>query len=236
MNDPGWYTDGTNASVTKVVFNSSFGSVRPTSTYEWFYDMNKLQTITGISYLKTDEVTNMGYMFRGCTKLTSIDVSRFNTSNVIYMLAMFYDCRNLLDLDLRNFNTSNVTSMAGMFSGCNKLTSIDVSSFNTSKVINMLGMFSDCSNLTTIYAGEGWSMATVSVNSNMFTNCTKLVGGKGTTNNLAYTNGYYARIDGGPSNPGYFTDKNASQPGDVNGDGFVNVADVTALINIILNR
>lgn len=135
MNDPGWYTDGTNANVTKVVFNSSFGSFRPTSTYEWFYDMIKLQTISGISYLKTDEVTNMGYMFRGCRNLTSIDVSRFNTSNVIYMMAMFYGCRNLQSLDLRNFNTSNVTNMAGMFAGCDNMESIDVSYFNTANNI-----------------------------------------------------------------------------------------------------
>ena len=35
-NDPAWYTDGTNANVTKVVFNSSFANARPTSTRCWF--------------------------------------------------------------------------------------------------------------------------------------------------------------------------------------------------------
>ena len=44
----------------------------------------------------------------------------------------------------------------------------------------------------------------------------------------------YAHIDGGPSNPGYFTDKNAALRGDVNGDGSVSISDVTALIDYLL--
>ena len=46
----------------------------------------------------------------------------------------------------------------------------------------------------------------------------------------------YAHIDGGPSNPGYFTAKNASLRGDVNGDGQVNPTDATVLINALLNE
>ena len=205
--DPGWYTDGTNVNVTKVVFTSSFASFRPTSTYEWFHEMTRLQTISGISYLKTDEVTDMSYMFNGCRKLTSIDVSRFNTSNVIYMTAMFYGCRILLDLDLRNFNTSNVTNMAGMFSGCDNMESIDVSYFNTAKVINMALMFEGCDGLTTIYAGSEWSTAAVTTSDYMFHNSPCLVGGQGTTYDANHLDVSYAHIDGGPSNPGYFSEK-----------------------------
>ncbi|MBO4804220.1 MAG: dockerin type I repeat-containing protein [Muribaculaceae bacterium] len=45
----------------------------------------------------------------------------------------------------------------------------------------------------------------------------------------------YARIDGGPSNPGYFTDKFAALRGDVNGDGSVDISDATMLINYLLS-
>jgi hypothetical protein len=68
----------------------------------------------------------------------------------------------------------------------------------------------------------------------MFNCCYNLVGGKGTTYDANHIDKTYAHIDGGPSNPGYFTDKNASLRGDVNGDGSVNISDVTALIDLLL--
>ena len=96
-------------------------------------------------------------------------------------------------------------------------------------------MFNKCSNLRTIYVGSGWNTASVTASSNMFTNCTSLVGGQGTTYNSSNPKDKtYAHIDGGPSNPGYFTDKNASLRGDVNGDGEVSIDDVTALIDYLL--
>ena len=179
-NKTGWESDGTNASVTKVVFDPSFAGARPTTTYDWFYDMTNLQSITGLSYLNTSEVTNMAWMFGGCTVLTSLDVSHFNTSKVTLMYYMFGFCENL--------------------------TSLDLGSFNTSKVTNMYSMFYRCSNLRTIYVGNGWNMAAVTSSSDMFLNCSSLVGGQGTTYDANHVDKAYAHIDGGPSNPGYFTE------------------------------
>ena len=98
----------------------------------------------------------------------------------------------------------------------------------------MYNMFYGCTNLRTIYVGSGWSTAAVTSSSDMFFNCTNLVGGQGTTYDANHIDKAYAHIDGGPSNPGYFTDKNASQRGDVNGDGSVTISDVTALIDLLL--
>ena len=69
----------------------------------------------------------------------------------------------------------------------------------------------------------------------MFGECTSLVGGQGTTYDANHIDKTYAHIDGGPSNPGYFTEKNASLRGDVNGDGSVSISDVTALIDYLLS-
>ncbi|MBR7013039.1 MAG: dockerin type I repeat-containing protein, partial [Muribaculaceae bacterium] len=58
---------------------------------------------------------------------------------------------------------------------------------------------------------------------------------QGTTwNESNPTDKTYAHIDGGTSNPGYFTDKNASLRGDVNGSSDVTIADVSALIDYLL--
>ncbi len=233
--DTGWKTDGTNASVTRVVFDPSFANARPTTTYLWFYLMKNLLTIEGIEYLNTDEVTNMAHMFNSCSKLTSIDLSSFNTSKVTEMRVMFCNCTGLTSLDLSSFNTAKVTNMFNMFGGCSSLTSLDLSSFNTSNVTDMGSMIYGCSRLTTVYVGEDWSTEAVTSSSYMFHNNNNLVGGQGTTYNASNPKDKaYAHIDGGPSNPGYFTDKNASLRGDVNGDGSVNIADVTDLIDYLL--
>ncbi len=184
--DTGWDTDDTKSNVTKVVFAPSFAGARPTTTYGWFYAMTNLQSITGLNYLNTSEVTNMAWMFTNCTKLTSVDVSHFNTSKVTSMSATFGTCWGLTSLDLTNFNTSQVTDMELMFY--------------------------DSTNLRTIYVGDGWSTATVTYSSDMFYNCTSLVGGQGTAYSSSNPrNKTYAHIDGGPSNPGYFTDKNPTE-------------------------
>ena len=132
-------------------------------------------------------------------------------------------------------NTSEVTIMDWMFGNCTALTSLDLSHFNTSKVTDMWAMFYHSNNLRTVYVGNGWSTAAVTNSAIMFSDCTSLVGGQGTTYNSNYIDKTYAHIDGGPSNPGYFTDKNASLRGDVNGDNTVNIADVTALIDYLLS-
>ena len=61
--DPGWYTDETYKKIERVVFETSFASVRPTSTYRWFYYMEKLNEIVGLDNFNTSEVTNMDWMF-----------------------------------------------------------------------------------------------------------------------------------------------------------------------------
>ena len=180
-NNTDWDTDDTKYNVTKVVFDPSFADARPTTTCDWFFRMYELESITGMSYLNTSEVTNMNYMFQSCPKLTSIDVS--------------------------HFDTSKVTDMTQMFNGCYSLTSLDLSSFNTSKVTDMLWMFHSCINLQTIYVGSGWTTNVLMISSEMFYDCTKLVGGQGTTYDANYVDGSYAHIDGGPSNPGYLTEK-----------------------------
>ena len=107
-------------------------------------------TSLDVTKLNTANVSNMSYMFSGCTNLTSLDVTKFNTANVTNMSDMFRNCSALTSLDVTNFNTEKVTYMVYMFSGCSKLTSLDASKFNTVNVTNMGRMFSNCSALTSL--------------------------------------------------------------------------------------
>ena len=110
-------------------------------------------------------MTDMGYMFSGCSALTSLDLTNFNTSKVESMRDMFEDCSALESLNLTNFNTENVTDMYGMFYQCEKLSSLDLSKFNTEKVEDMSWMFSylklsslDLSNFNTEKVREMFNM------------------------------------------------------------------------------
>lgn len=108
---------------------------------------------------------------------------------------------------LEYLNTGNDRSFADFFFGCSSLKSLDLSTFDTRNATNMINMFYGCTNLKTIYVGENWSVAGVTNSTDMFKNCSKLVGGAGTacngTSNIDKT---YARIDGGTDSPGYLTD------------------------------
>ena len=160
-------------SITKVIFDSSFADARPTSTASWFSGLKNLQSIEDIANLNTSNVTDMAWMFDGCSSLTSLDVSNFNTSSVTDMSAMFNSCKLLTSLDVSNFNTSNVTNMVGMFYACKSLTSLDVSNFDTSNVTDMYMMFQSCYLLTSLDLSS-FNTSNVTNMSNMFHWCEAL--------------------------------------------------------------
>ena len=208
---------------------SSFNTSTVADMSRMFLDCHSLTSLD-VSGFNTSSVTDMTEMFRGCP-LSSINVSNFNTSSVISMESMFYGCP-ITSIDVSNFNTSNVTDMAHMFGGCS-LTSLDLSSFDVSEVLDINSMFAYCDLLETIYVSNKWSLESIISGTDSFIECTSLVGGAGTVYNSSHTDYTYAHVDGGVSNPGYFTLKTLD--GDVNGDGKVNINDVTILINLLLS-
>ena len=256
----GWSTDP--SAITTVVFDETFaGYTALSSTAYWFEHCSNLSTITGLPSLNTANVTDMSYMFDGCSVLASIDVSNFNTSKVTDMSRMFSSCYALQTLNLSSFNTLNVTSMKDLFAGCSSLASVnlssftttnvsdmhsmfygctalqslDLTSFNTAIVIDMENMFANSYSLNTIYVSGDWNTDAVSNGSSMFTDCIALVGGRGTVYDANHTDAAYARIDMAPDAPGYFTRK-TQQMGDANDDGAVTVEDAVATVTNILGE
>ena len=135
--------------IKHVVLDESFKTFSPTTLNHFFANLTKLETITGLEYLNTVNVTDMSSLFYGCEKLTSLDLSHFNTANVTNMSSMFEGCTGLTSLDVTNFNTANVTDMSYMFFGCRRLKEIYVSDkFVTNFVQSSVEMFLGCSSLS----------------------------------------------------------------------------------------
>ena len=155
--------------IKHIVINESFKTFTPTTLSCFFAALSELETITGLEYLNTANVTDMSLLFNNCQKLTSLDVT--------------------------HFNTAKVTNMYRMFNACG-LTSLDLSNFNTAKVENMELMFSGCSNLKTIYASDKFKTAAVTKSKNMFLGCSSLSGDID-WKSVKVSDKTYAKIDGG---------------------------------------
>ena len=211
---------------------SGFDTQNVAAMSAMFRDCSSLTSLD-LSTFNTDKLISTLDMFMGCSNLTALDITGWNTASVTNMSNMFRECSALTTLDVSHFNTASVTKMRSMFFACSALTSLDLSNWSTANVTDMSLMFRDCSNLTTIHCNDNWNQGDELVSVNMFEGCTSLVGGRGTAYNSSYTDATYAHADAS-NNPGYFT--GTFLLGDVNGDGSITIADVTALVNIILGK
>ena len=133
--------------IKHIVINESFKTFTPTTLSGFFAALSELETITGLEYLNTANVTDMSLLFNNCQKLTSLDVTHFNTAKVTNMYRMFNAC-GLTSLDLSNFNTAKVKEMGFMFNVCTALTTIYASDkFVTNQVTYGIYMFYGCTAL-----------------------------------------------------------------------------------------
>ena len=161
-----------------------------------FQGKNQLQKV---HYLNTSAVTDMSFMFNGCSNLTSINADNLVHRGVKNLSYLFITCTNLESIDVSSWDTSNVTNMDRIFASCFKLSSIvgvdswdvskvknfnlafshtsieslDVSSWITSSATDMASMFNNCSKLTSLDVSN-WDTSSVSNMSNMFQGCSSL--------------------------------------------------------------
>ena len=134
--------------------------------------------------------TNISEWFAGCTNLTSVDVLKLDTSKLVTAESLFAACWSVDVLDISTWDVSNLKSAGFMF----------------------FEMF----DLKTIYANHTWDTYTLHNNESLFHENQALVGGAGSAyktygagqwDGEKYIYGTLAHIDGGTSNPGYFTAK-----------------------------
>ena len=108
--------------IKHIVINESFKTFTPTTLSSFFAALSELETITGLEYLNTANVTDMSSLFDHCQKLTSLDLSNFNTAKVTNMNRMFSNCSNLKAIYASDkFTTAAVTESKNMFSYCGSL-------------------------------------------------------------------------------------------------------------------
>ena len=76
-------------------------------------------------------------MFQNCKMIEYLDLSNFNTNNVSDMGCMFKDCQKLKEIKgINNFNIKNGTNTTDIFAGCHELLYLTIlSKFNTTNMI-----------------------------------------------------------------------------------------------------
>lgn len=143
----------------------------------------------GTPLLDTSQVTDMTYLFTGCTNLQTIplldtsnttitkgmfsnctgisEVSKLDLSHVTDMSYMFNGCSELKTIP--QFDVGNATKTGSMFYGCAKL--ITVPQLNTIKVASMNNMFFDCASLQSVPQLDTTNVTNMDY---MFSNCTNL--------------------------------------------------------------
>ncbi len=170
-------------------------------------------------------------IFMNCKNLKTLDVSNF-TGN--YYNGMFFGCSSLKSIKLfasgyyeDGYYVNPGEDMSGMFYGCQQLKTIDLTPWNKlASPRSLQYMFANCTKLKKIYVSHDWffeyiqelevenldgTIETKTIedshnNTNIFQNCPKLSGGKGTkwtANNQ--TDNTLAHPDGGKEHPGYFS-------------------------------
>lgn len=152
-----------------------------------FDNCEKLQTVSFPSSFNTAVLQDTRRMFAGCTELTTID----NIDKLTYGATWL------------------VISLEDMFFNCSSLTSLDLSGWtlDPSILVNFTNVFYGCSSLTTIKVPSTFDLSPTSKTvDNWCFNCTSLRGGQGTTYNSSMSSSRsHARVDGGTSAPGLFT-------------------------------
>ena len=102
--------------VERIPFSIDASNAKSKSLAYLFKDWSKLQYAPII--MDTSQVTDMSYMFQGCSSLTT--VPKMDTSQATNMRQMFEQC--LVLTYVPDMDASKATNMVGMFQQCRKLT------------------------------------------------------------------------------------------------------------------
>ena len=107
---------------------SGFSFVNIIDISSMFSDCSALENLILPQNEMAINIQDFSYMFKGCLKLTEIDLSNTDFANVKKLSYMFYECKSLTSI---NFYTSvkatRIENIQGMFILCEKLINMDLS-------------------------------------------------------------------------------------------------------------
>ncbi len=147
----------------------------PTSLSWAFYGCKSL--VKPILNWDTSAVTNMRYLFEGCTSLADITpLAQWDTSKVTNMYCLFEICTSLADVSgLASWDTSKVTNMGCLFYNCTSLADVSaLAQWDTSKVTDMSCLFESCTSLADVSGLASWDTSAVTDMGCLFEGCTSL--------------------------------------------------------------
>ena len=248
---PYWHT----TEVKKVVFSPAFANVRPNGCAYWFYGCSDLEEIEGLEYLNTSEVTTMVWMFRDCGSLKTINVNNFDMTNVTDVSYMFFDCYALTTIYCNN--TWNVANSSSMFTYDTKLVGAVHynSNYQDASMANpVTGYFTGQWDVTiddniehgTVTCEKDWAYTNEIVTITFTPDQGYVL--EAPTVTIASGDGQGGTIQLTPGDePGTYNFKMPAAPvtvnatfarmlGDVDCDGEVTTADITAIYNFLLNE
>jgi surface protein len=147
-----------NTSLSNAFNNYNNFTNYPSSLINW--------NVPSINGWNVSNVTNMSYMFNGCS-IFNQDINSWDVSKVTNMSYMFNGCSSF-NQNINSWDVSKVTNMSYMFNGCSSFNK-DINSWTVSSVTDMSYMFNGCSNFNSII--NSWNVSKVTNMKYMFNGC-----------------------------------------------------------------
>lgn len=140
-----------------------------------FEDCISLSSISGISEMQTGSFLDASYLFKGCERLTSLNIASWDVSHIADMSHMFEFCSSLKNLNLASWDVSDCRGFSSLFAQCGSLTTTgNLGGWNISQAESLSGMFYCCGKLRNVGDLSSWDTTNVADMSFLFANCGKL--------------------------------------------------------------
>ena len=165
------------SSLTKIIFGSNFTTANVTDMGYMFYDAPNVEL--PLARFDFTAVTNLEGMFVRCTQITGDFVMPAITNGLVTNINyMFSGCSNVETIDLSQVNLSAVTAATDVFTNCPKLKEVKLGTQSLSKISGFIYQFLtstmekiDFANVT----GQSiWQANTSSSHRSWYNNLTKL--------------------------------------------------------------